>query len=178
MNNIIYIIIKIIFYFNNNSMDWIIKFFRYKGINIGENCKIYSNIITSESYLISIKNNVTISNDVQLVTHDNSIIKINKNYTDLFGKIEIGANCFIGARSIILPGVKLANNIIVGSGAVVTKSFYEENIIIGGNPAKKIRKIDSSYIEFIEKKGINISKLSEKIKKNVILENEDRFLKK
>ena len=53
----------------------------------------------------------------------------------------IGEKCWIGMNSIILPGVKLANHIIVGAGSVVTKSFNEENIIIAGNPAKKIRNI-------------------------------------
>lgn len=61
----------------------------------------------------------------------------------MFGKISIGKNCFIGANSVILYGVTLADNIIVAAGSVVTKSFHEERIIIGGNPAKKISTWDS-----------------------------------
>ncbi len=38
-------------------------------------------------------------------------------------EVRIGKNCFIGARSIIMPGVTLGDSTIVGSGAVVTKSF-------------------------------------------------------
>jgi acetyltransferase-like isoleucine patch superfamily enzyme len=56
--------------------------------------------------------------------------------------IIIGNNCWIGMNSVILPGVKLANHIIVGAGSVVTKSFDEEDIIIAGNPAKKIKNIE------------------------------------
>lgn len=56
-------------------------------------------------------------------------------------EIDIGENCWIGMNCMILPGVKLANHIIVGAGSVVTKSFDEENIIIAGNPAKKIKDI-------------------------------------
>lgn len=56
-------------------------------------------------------------------------------------EIIIGNNCWIGMNSVILPGVKLANHIIVGAGSVVTKSFEEENIMIAGNPAKKIKSI-------------------------------------
>lgn len=48
-------------------------------------------------------------------------------------------------------GVELANNIIVAAGSVVTKSFTEEGIIIGGNPARKI----GSYEEFYKKYGEN-----------------------
>lgn len=43
---------------------------------------------------------------------------------------------------MILPGVELGNHIIVGAGSVVTKSFKEENCIIAGNPAKKIRSLN------------------------------------
>lgn len=51
----------------------------------------------------------------------------------------IGENCFIGEKSIILPGVILGNNVIVAAGSVVTKSF-DDNVLIGGNPAKIIKK--------------------------------------
>lgn len=119
------------------------SFFKKNGIELGSECRIYSNIVTSESNLIVIGDNVTISSEVLLITHDNSICKVNSNYTDVFGKIVIGNNCFIGARSTILYGVKLADSIIVAAGSVVTKSFEENNIIIAGNPAKKIGVFDS-----------------------------------
>lgn len=53
--------------------------------------------------------------------------------------IIIGNDCWIGTRVIILPGVHLGNHCIVASGAVVTKSF-PDNCIIGGVPAKCIKK--------------------------------------
>jgi maltose O-acetyltransferase len=45
----------------------------------------------------------------------------------------------LGANSIILPGVQLGDNVIVGAGSVVTKSF-PGNVIIAGNPAKIINQ--------------------------------------
>jgi acetyltransferase-like isoleucine patch superfamily enzyme len=56
------------------------------------------------------------------------------------GSIRIGANCWIGANAVILPGVELGDNVIVGAGSVVTKSFGR-NIVIAGNPAKEINKM-------------------------------------
>lgn len=56
--------------------------------------------------------------------------------------IVIGEKNWIGMNSVILPGVKLGDNTIVGAGSVVTKSFNEGNCIIAGNPAKKIRNIE------------------------------------
>jgi acetyltransferase-like isoleucine patch superfamily enzyme len=50
----------------------------------------------------------------------------------------IGKNCFIGANSIILPGVKIGDEVVVAAGAVVTKNV-DNNTIVAGNPAKPIK---------------------------------------
>ena len=57
--------------------------------------------------------------------------------------IRIGNNCWLGANSVILPGIQLGNGVIVAAGAVVSKSFTD-NVIIGGVPAKIIKKNDTS----------------------------------
>lgn len=51
----------------------------------------------------------------------------------------IGRYCFIGARSIILPGIRVADHSIVAAGAVVTKDV-PGNCIVAGNPAQIIRR--------------------------------------
>ncbi|WP_331942016.1 acyltransferase [Noviherbaspirillum sp.] len=51
----------------------------------------------------------------------------------------VGSNCFIGARSIILPGVRVGDNAIVGAGAVVNRDVPARTIV-AGNPAKVIRE--------------------------------------
>lgn len=124
------------------SGEIINQYFRKKGVEIGERCLIYSNIITNEPYLIKIKNDVVVSTDVCFVTHDYSIHSVCPEIGNLFGNIVIGNNCFIGERAILMYGVELADNIIVAAGSVVTKSFSENNIIIGGNPAKIIGNWD------------------------------------
>lgn len=52
--------------------------------------------------------------------------------------VHIGNDVWIGARVIILPGVKIGNHAIVGAGAIVTKDV-PDYAIVGGNPAKIIR---------------------------------------
>jgi maltose O-acetyltransferase len=51
--------------------------------------------------------------------------------------VTIGHNCWIGANAVINPGVTLGDNVVVASGAVVTKRFGN-NVVIGGNPARII----------------------------------------
>lgn len=54
--------------------------------------------------------------------------------------IKIGKDCWIGANVVILPGIELGDHVIVGAGAVVTKSF-PHNVVIAGNPARVIREL-------------------------------------
>ena len=51
----------------------------------------------------------------------------------------IGDNCCIGARAIIMPGVTVGNEVVVGAGAVVTKDV-PNNCIVVGNPARIIKE--------------------------------------
>lgn len=50
----------------------------------------------------------------------------------------IGDNCFLATGAKVIGDVHLGNNIAVGANAVVTKSFFEDGITLGGIPAKKI----------------------------------------
>ena len=52
--------------------------------------------------------------------------------------VRIGDNCFIGNGDILLPGITIGNEVIVGAGSVVTKDVTS-NSIVAGNPAKVIR---------------------------------------
>lgn len=69
--------------------------------------------------------------DVAVLAHDMS----RGLYLDTY----VGARCFIGARSIILPGVRIGDGSIVGSGSVVTKDVPPASIV-AGNPARVIRQ--------------------------------------
>lgn len=137
------------------------KYLRKKGITIGEGTKTASNIRTSEPYLIEIGNNVTLSHDVDFVTHDNSVCKIFGVYNDIYGKIKIGNNCFVGAHSVIMYGVTIADNVIVASGSVVTKSIIVSNVIVAGCPARVI----GTWDKFKEKTKDKVMKLGNKNKR-------------
>ncbi|WP_226999745.1 acyltransferase [Microbulbifer aggregans] len=77
-----------------------------------------------------------------ILTHDMS--------RDLNKPVKIGKNCFIGANAILLPGVELGDQVIVGAGSVVTKSF-PSNVIVTGNPAKIVKQeIRTSRLGILE----------------------------
>lgn len=120
---------------------------------VAPNCKIEigDNVGISQTAMISyasitIGNNVKIGGGTCLWTTDFHSLdpSIRRGSRDLENKrvlpIEICDNVFIGAKSIILKGVCIGENSIVGAGSVVTKSI-PANEIWGGNPAKFIRKI-------------------------------------
>ena len=90
-------------------------------------------------WLIEIGNNVVFAPQVYLLTHDTSTKK-STGYVRV-GKLEIGDNCFIGARAFIMPGVKLGKNCIVGAASVVTKSFPDDSVI-AGNTARLICSVE------------------------------------
>lgn len=121
------------------------------GVTVGKNCVICGYMPISEPFLVEIKNDCVISSGVNFITHDHSINKVILNKSNLFGKITIGNNCFVGQGSILLYGIELGDNTIVASGSVVTKSFLEGNIIIGGNPAKVIGTWDEFRKKYVGK---------------------------
>ncbi len=64
--------------------------------------------------------------------------------------VHIGRNCWIGAGAIILPGITIGDNTVVGAGSVVTKDL-PANVVAVGNPAKIIREIGAHDREYYYK---------------------------
>ena len=162
------------FFLKKYSMrDYYIK----DGMKIGKNPRIFCDIYTPEAYLIEIGDNVTISTKVQLITHDASIAKALPGTTDVFGRIKIGNNCFIGAGAIVMYGCTLADNTIVAAGSVVTKSFNEPGKVIGGNPARVLCDV-SQFAEKYKDRAVSTKGLTWEEKRDFLLKNEDKLIKR
>lgn len=125
-----------------------IEIARRMGVTIGDNCRIYSTNFSTEPFLISIGDHVTITDNVQFITHDGGVWVFRQKHPnlDLFGSIKIGNNVFIGLNSIILPTTEIGDNVIVAAGSVL-KGEYPSNSVFGGVPAKRICSIDEYYIK-------------------------------
>jgi len=78
-----------------------------------------------------IDENTYVAFDAAILTHD--FTRGVRSHT------RIGKNCFIGARSIIMPGITIGDGSVVGAGAVVVKDV-PPNVAVGGNPAKVIKE--------------------------------------
>ncbi|RIW34639.1 sugar O-acetyltransferase [Bacillus salacetis] len=55
--------------------------------------------------------------------------------------VQFGKNVWIGGSSVVNPGVTVGDNVVIASGAVVTKDV-QDNVVVGGNPAKVIKYLD------------------------------------
>ena len=62
-------------------------------------------------------------------------------------QVHIGKNCWIGAGSVILPGVTIGDNTVIGAGSVVTKDI-PENVVAVGNPCRVLREIGERDREY------------------------------
>lgn len=108
-----------------------------RGLKVGENTYIYSweGIDANWPWLISIGSGVTVSAGVQILAHDASPTKAGCRAK--LGRVIIGDNVFVGARSVILCNVTVGDNVIIGAGSVVSHNC-ESGYVYAGNPAKKI----------------------------------------
>ena len=149
------------------SYNYRLNDFKKNGMKVGDNVHIYNSIIDhSHYYLISIGNNVTITNS-SILAHDASTKNIIGK--SIVGKVTIGDNVFIGYKSIILPNVKIGDNVIIGAGSVVTRDIPSNSIAVG-NPCKVIAKYDEfvrKHHNLIKEKPIYHSK--EKTKKDKLI---------
>ena len=116
---------------------------RLCGVTIGDGCYVGFNVAFDTNYpsLIHIGRNVTISHDVMIVTHTATPA------ASLLGRlyrsaepVVIGDGAWIAARSLLLPGVEIGRNCMIGAGSVVTGNT-EPDSLYAGNPARKIKSL-------------------------------------
>lgn len=124
-----------------NLLSDIYPFFlrKFFGMKIGKNVRIARKAHLDKNINpqgIHIGDNTWILANVMILAHDycrgeNGIGKLFDTY--------IGKNCVIGINSVILPGVKLGDSVVVAAGSIVTKDI-PSNSMVAGNPAKVISK--------------------------------------
>lgn len=111
-----------------------------KNIHIGENVFINSNCTMQDQGGVYIGDDVLIGHNVCLLTLNHGF-EPEKRAELHPSPIHIEDKVWIGSNATILPGVSIGKGAIVAAGAVVTRDV-EENTIVGGVPARLIKKID------------------------------------
>lgn len=137
---------------NFNSMDglWLSAYKRYGGneyspcIEIGDNVHLSRNCHIGAIGKVTVGDNVLIGSNVLINDHSHGeTADFSENRVDLplvsKGDISIGENTWICDNAVILGGVHIGRNCVVGANAVVTKSFTEEGCVIAGNPARVVK---------------------------------------
>ncbi|MEH7746761.1 acyltransferase [Neobacillus drentensis] len=133
--------------FYRNPVDYA----KYIGVKVGNGCR-FSALpdFGSEPFLIEIGDHVLIGKGCAFVTHDsgNWLFREQEKYkkTMKFARVKVGNNCYIGIRSIIMPGVTIGDGCIIGAGSIVTNDIPEGSVAVGV-PARVIKSVD----EYAEK---------------------------
>lgn len=118
-----------------------IKFVNGNNISIGNNSGIGENSFIQDIGQVKIGDNVLMGPDIMIFTANHSIekSKLINEQGYIVKDVKIENDVWIGARSIILPGVTVGQGSIIAAGSIVTKDI-DEYSIVGGNPARFIKK--------------------------------------
>lgn len=134
------------------------RYLRRLGAKIGRGCAILNSIqnFGAEPYLIEIGDRVTLTAGVRLITHDGASrlfrdkLPNSSRYGNRFGTVVIRDESFIGYGAVLLPGITIGPNSIVGAGSVVNKSV-PPNMVYAGVPARPICTLDEYVMRYQEK---------------------------
>lgn len=115
-------------------------FGRGTGIRLGDRCRVGKNCVLNPNVWIG--DDVLIGPDVMFITlehvfDDRDVPIRDQGYRAPKGPIVIGDDTWIGARVIVLPGVRIGRGVVVGAGSVVTKDVPDW-AVVAGVPAKPI----------------------------------------
>jgi acetyltransferase-like isoleucine patch superfamily enzyme len=144
---------------------------RHLGARIGKRTQLLTKpqvLLGSEPYLVTIGDHCEITDGVRFITHDGAVWVLRDKHpeVDVLGQIVIGNNVFIGFNAIVLPGVTIGDNCVVGAGSVVTKSM-PPNSVVAGNPARVIRSL-AEYEASSLKKSLNTKRMSDEEKRGFL----------
>jgi maltose O-acetyltransferase len=121
-------------------------------IEVGDNFYANFNCTILDVAKVTIGKNVMFAPNVSLYTASHPVHPDNRNSGYEFGiEITIGDNVWLGGNVVVMPGIHIGNNVVVGAGSVVTKDL-PDNVIAAGNPSKIIREITEEDRKYYYKK--------------------------
>ena len=119
--------------------------------HLGKNVYANFNLTLVDDTHIYIGDYVMIGPNVTIATAGHPIDpSLRKKVAQFNIPVNIAANVWIGANSVILPGVSIGENTVIGAGSVVTKDI-PANVVAVGNPCRVLREINEHDKEFYYK---------------------------
>ena len=124
----------------------------HRGLTVGKNFTRMGGVIIDPSHCwhVFIGDNVILAPRVHILAHDAST-KLFLGYSRV-ANTTIGNNVFVGAGSIVLPGVSIGNNVVIGAGSVVAKDIPDDSVAVG-NPARVVKPLSEFMEENKQKMG-------------------------
>ena len=113
-----------------------------KNIHVGDNFLANYNLTVLDIAPVNIGNNVWIGPNTDIYTVNHPLTAKGRQERLAIGKpVTIGNDVWIGGHSTICPGVTIGDGAVIAAGSVVTK-HVPANVVVGGGPAKVIKRID------------------------------------
>lgn len=120
-------------------------------IEVGKNFYANYNCTILDVAKVRIGNNCQLAPNVAIYTAGHPIHPVSRNSMYEYGiEVTIGDNVWIGGNTVVLPGVHIGSNTVIGAGSVVTKDIPDW-VIAAGNPCRVIRKITEEDKRFYYK---------------------------
>lgn len=120
-------------------------------IEVGKNFFANYNCTIIDVAKVIIGDNCQIAPNVSIYTAGHPLHPVARNSLYEYGiEVVIGDNVWIGGNAVILPGVHIGNNTVIGAGSVVTKNI-PDSVLAAGNPCKVIREITEDDFQFYYK---------------------------
>lgn len=126
---------------------------RARGVTVGENCRLLDVSCSSEAYLVTLGDHVS-ATGTHFETHDGGVwvFRDNDPSIDVILPVKIGSNVYLGRDTVVLPGVTIGDNVVVGAGAIVTNDIPSNSVAVGV-PAPVIKTLDE-YKQSVAKKKL------------------------
>ena len=120
-------------------------------IEVGKNFFANYNYTIIDVAKVTIGDNCQFAPNVAIYTGGHPVHPASRNSLYEYGvEVTIGDNVWIGGNTVVLPGVHIGSNTVIGAGSVVTKDIPDW-VVAGGNPCQVIRKITEEDKKFYYK---------------------------
>ena len=125
-------------------------------IHLGKNVYVNFNFTVVDDTHVYIGDYTMVGPNVIIATAGHPIVaELRQKGYQYNAPVRVGKNCWLGAGAILLPGVTIGDNVVIGAGSVVTKDI-PSNVVAVGNPCKVLREIGEHDKEYYFKdKKIN-----------------------